>query len=64
MLSYARGPETPLLNDTITQALMKAADRFPDREALSVRHQGIRLTWPMLARESGRAARGLLELGL
>lgn len=64
MLSYAAGPATRLLNDTIPQALMKAADRFPDREALIVRHQGVRLTWQMLARESGRAARGLLQLGL
>ena len=30
MLSYARGPETPLLNDTIPQALMKLG--LPDRK--------------------------------
>lgn len=64
MESYARGPEFPLLNDTLTEALKKTADRFPDREALVIRHQGIRLTWAQLFHETGRVARGLLELGL
>lgn len=64
MDSYARGPNVPLLNDTLIEALAKTADRFPDREALVVRHQGIRLTWAELFHETGRVARGLLELGL
>src|SRR5260370_19543350 len=43
---------------------MKTAEEFPDREAVVVRHQGIRITWTQLVQESGRVARGLLELGL
>ena len=64
MLSYARGPEAPLLDDTLPRALVRAAERFPDREALVSRHQDIRLTWTQLAAESGRVAGGLLRLGL
>jgi len=64
LLSYKRGPDAPLLNDTIPQALLRQADRFPDREALVVRHQNLRLTWSQLATQSGRVARGLLDLGL
>jgi fatty-acyl-CoA synthase len=64
MLSHARGPEVPLLDDTLPRALERAAERFPDREALVVRHQGIRLTWPQLAAQSARVAAGLLDLGL
>lgn len=64
MLSHARGPEAPLLNDTLTQALNRIADRFPGHEALVVRHQGIRLTWSQLVQETARVARGLLQLGL
>jgi fatty-acyl-CoA synthase len=64
VLSYARGPEAPLIHDTLPVALMKTAERFPDREALVVRHQGIRLTWAQLVQESARVARGLLQSGL
>ena len=63
-LSYARGPDAPLLNDTIPQSLARTTARHPDREALVVCHQGIRLTWSELMFESGRVARGLLRLGL
>ena len=52
MESYARGPAEPLLNDTLVEALKKTAERFPDREALVVRHQGIRLTWAKYRRPS------------
>ena len=64
MWSLTRGPEAPLLNETIPQALLRTVERFPDREALIVRHQGLRLTWSQLAERSGRVARGLLDLGL
>src|SRR5207237_656341 len=50
MLSHARGPAAPLLNETVPKALMKMAERFPDHDAVIVRHQGIRLTWSQLAR--------------
>src|SRR5262245_62143266 len=48
----------------IPEALMKAAERFPGREALVARHQNIRLTWSQVRDASGRLARGLLDLGL
>jgi fatty-acyl-CoA synthase len=64
MLSHFRGSDTPLLNETIPEALKRVAERFPGREALVVRHQNVRLTWPQLVEQTGRVACGLLELGL
>jgi fatty-acyl-CoA synthase len=64
MMSHAHGPAAPLLSETLPQALAKTAERFPEREALVSRHQGIRLTWSQLTEQSGRVAGGLLELGL
>ena len=63
-LSYSRGPAAPLLEKTLSQALSDSAARFPDREALIVSHQDIRLTWSQLDREVTRVARGLTGLGL
>ncbi len=63
-LSYARGPEEPLLESTIGQTLSETARRFPDREALIVRHQGARLSWRELDEQASRVARGLAGLGL
>jgi fatty-acyl-CoA synthase len=63
-LSYTRGPDVPLLDLTISQALAAAAGRFPDREAVVVRHQSARLTWAELDREATRMARGLAGLGI
>jgi len=64
LLSHAHGPSTPLLNDTIPQELQRTAERFPDREALVVRHQGIRFTWSQLLDRSARVAQGLVRMGL
>ncbi len=63
-LSYVRGPEVPLLEMTISQALTRTAERFPDREGLVVCHQQVRLTWREIDRETTRVARGLAGLGL
>src|SRR5271163_3441653 len=64
-LSYAHGTSTtPLLNDTIGGVLDKAAERWPDQEAVVVRDQGVRLTFAELRREADRLARGLITLGL
>src|SRR5260370_37180893 len=63
-LSYSRGAAVPLLQKTIAQALAAPAARSPDREALVVGHQTIRLTWSDLDREATRVARGLAGLGL
>ena len=43
--SYAKGPShVPLLSETIGENLRRTVERFPDREALVVRHQGYRAT--------------------
>ena len=62
--SYARGPDRPLLEDTIDQAVRKTAQRFPNREAVVSRHQNCRLTWRQFHEEAERTARGLAGLGL
>jgi fatty-acyl-CoA synthase len=54
----------PLLEKTISQALRDTATKFPDHEALIVRHQNTRLTWGELDGEVTRTARGLAGLGL
>ncbi len=64
MLSYARGPEAPLVELTIHEALAQTAARFPDGDALISRHQNLRFTFAELAREVERTARGLMGLGL
>ena len=62
-IAYASGISTvPLLGDTIGENLEATAARFPDREALVVPFQGIRLTYAELDREVDRLARGLLAL--
>lgn len=64
VLSYMRGPQVPLIDRTISQLLRYNAQRFPEREALVVRHQDVRLTWSELDREATRTARGLAGMGL
>ena len=64
MLSYSKGPDVPLLEDTISEAFLKTAKRFPNHDALIVRHQGVRLTFAQLVVEVEGVARGLTGLGL
>jgi fatty-acyl-CoA synthase len=64
MLSYSRGPDAPLVDASIWEVFEKTASRFPDREALVARHQGVRLTFSELAAVVERMARGLAGLGL
>ena len=63
-LSQSSGPAAPLIELTISQALANTAGAFPDRQALVVRHQNVRLTWSQLEAEATRVARGLAGLGL
>ena len=63
-LSYTRGADVPLLEMTLSEALSRTAERFPERDGLIVCHQNIRLTWEALDREATRVARGLAGLGL
>ncbi len=64
MLSYAKGPDAPLLETTIAEAFRTTCERFPEREALVVRHQNARYTFAQLDAEVERTARGLAGLGL
>lgn len=63
--SYTRGRQDhPLLTLTIGQAFDATVARHAEREALVVRHQGLRYTWRGLAAEVERHARALLALGV
>src|SRR4051812_12116945 len=63
--SHARGPtDVPLLDETVGENLRRTVGRFGDREALVVRHQGVRLTYHELGRQVELAARGLLARGV
>ena len=63
--SYSCGEgDTPLLGETIGDALDRAAARWPDHEALVVRHQARRLSYRDLRAAAERCARALVALGL
>ena len=64
MLSYARGPERPLLDETVYTAFTKTAARYPQSDALIVPFQNVRLSFRALAAEVERIAGALLGLGL
>ena len=63
-LSYAKGPETPLVKLTLSAALARTAARFPSGEALVSRHQGLRYTWREFDQAVSQVAHGLAGLGL
>src|ERR1043166_48018 len=63
-LSYVRGPDAPILEITIGDAIAGVARRFPDRDALISRHQKVRLSWRAFDQAIDRTARGLAGLGL
>ena len=62
--SYARGPQTPLVEMTLAEALARTAQRYPEGEALVSRHQNLRYTWREFDDAVTRVARGLAGLGL
>jgi fatty-acyl-CoA synthase len=64
-LSWAHGASaTPLLGETIGANLERTVAAYPDRDALVVRHQGVRLTYTQLGERVDRLARGLVASGL
>ncbi|TDF84011.1 AMP-binding protein [Pseudomonas sp. H9] len=64
-LSYTQGrQDKDLLDMTIGAAFDATVARFAAREALVVRHQGLRYSWQQLFDEVERLARALLALGL
>src|SRR5437660_1195812 len=65
MLSHARGPDAPpLLEETIGDNLRRTAARHGEREAVVIRHQGIRATYRRFWDDTTHAARALLALGI
>ncbi|BBT40818.1 AMP-binding protein [Pseudomonas putida] len=63
--SYTRGrQDRPLLTLTIGQAFDATVARYPDGEALVVRHQGLRYSWRQLAETVDEHARALMALGV
>ena len=64
-LSYFKGTDTPaLVDETIGQRLAKTVAKFPGRDALISRHQGIRWTYAEYAKQIEKLATGLLTLGI
>ncbi|GAB1296683.1 Medium-chain acyl-CoA ligase ACSF2, mitochondrial [Apodemus speciosus] len=64
-LSYIQGhTDSHLVNTTVGECLDATAQRFPDREALVVLHENIRLNFAQLKEEVDKAASGLLSIGL
>ncbi len=64
MLSYARGPNAPLLEGTLYTLFARTVERLPANDALLVPHQNIELTFADLAAEAGRVAGALQAMGL
>jgi fatty-acyl-CoA synthase len=63
--SYAQGAvSTPLLGETIGESLERTVGSHGEREALVVRHQGIRLTYAELNEQVDVLARALMAAGL
>ena len=63
--SYVHGAsDVPLIGETIGVHFDRVAARFPERDALVVRHQQIRWSYRELQREVDAFAAGLVALGL
>jgi fatty-acyl-CoA synthase len=63
--SYVHGASgTPLIGETIGVYFDQAVERFGERDALIVRHQGIRWSWHQLKQQVDALAAGLIALGL
>ncbi|XP_029339415.1 acyl-CoA synthetase family member 2, mitochondrial [Mus caroli] len=63
-LSYIQGhTDSHLVNTTVGECLDATAQRFPDREALVILHENIRLNFAQLKEEVDKAASGLLSIG-
>jgi fatty-acyl-CoA synthase len=64
-MSYVHGASVePLIGSSIGAYFDAICARYPEREALVVRHQGARLSYAALRAEVDRLACGLIRLGL
>ena len=61
---FCGASDTQIIYQTIGNYLDEIVDRYPEAEALVVRHQGIRWNWAEFNREVNRLATGLLALGI
>ncbi|SDK89110.1 fatty-acyl-CoA synthase [Modicisalibacter muralis] len=65
MQSYVSGvSELPLMGQTIGDCFDATVARYPQRDALISRHQGLRYTWRELQAVVDRTARALLAIGV
>ncbi|MBV8355588.1 MAG: AMP-binding protein [Candidatus Eremiobacteraeota bacterium] len=65
MISYVHGASSvPFIGETIGTYFDEIARRFPNRDAVVSRHQGVRLSYADLRRLTDEFARGLLALGV
>ena len=63
--SYTSGPSTqPLIGMTIGDKFDEIANKYPDNDALIVRHQGLRYTYAELQQRVNEAARAFLAIGV
>src|ERR1700738_1014320 len=63
--SYVHGASTvPLIGETIGVHFNRIVERFGERDALTVRHQGLRWSYRELRQRVDAFAAGLLALGL
>jgi fatty-acyl-CoA synthase len=64
-MSYTSGSsDTALLGMTLGDMFDQTVARYPDNEALVVRHQRIRCTYRQLKAQADRSARALMALGV
>lgn len=63
--SYASGPtDVALIEQTLDANFKSTVGRWPDRDAIVVRHQNIRWTYRELDEQIERVARGLIAAGI
>ncbi|MDO5769496.1 MAG: AMP-binding protein [Psychrobacter sp.] len=63
-MSHDKGPEVPLIEATIGDFFDAIVHQYPDREALVVRHQGIRWSYSQLQQKVNQLASAMIEMGL
>jgi fatty-acyl-CoA synthase len=64
LLSYAKGPDHPLLELTLGEQLAETARRWPKQDAVVAVHQRQRLTWSELLTAADSVGRSLRDLGI
>ena len=62
--SYDKGPDVPLIEATIGDFFDAIVAKYPEREALVVRHQNIRWTYKQLQEQVNKLASAIIEMGL